>query len=195
MGTRKAAAVSPNGDCHGANIHSGLPEHRDLSGCGSVPADTHSLGPGPQCSCSKPGSRSFPGMPSHRVPAPRAAILPQEGTLQEDCLCQLWIQPGSPAPLHTPWELDLTSSYAASSSSCRLSAGPLPPTHSSNPGPRQPSLYIDSAHLTAAPPAPCHILPAGQTFRVSLLPILVLVAGPPSFCTQAWWLETCKTFV
>lgn len=92
---KKAAIVSPNGDSHGANIHSGLREHRDLSGFGSAPADTRSLESEPQCSCSKTVSCSFPGMSSRKAPAPHAAIFPQEGTLREDHPLAVFVSSGS----------------------------------------------------------------------------------------------------
>lgn len=166
--TRTGTVVSPNGDSRGANIHSGLLEHRDLSGCASGPADTHSLEPVPQCNCSTPVSCSFPGMSSRKAPAPHAAIFPQEGTLQEDhplAVCQLWIQPRSPAPLDMPWVLDLTSSFATSWLQ-------LPSTSYASPSDPLLKHWVQtvlilpttSAHLTSALPGPCHsqrVLPAG----------------------------------
>lgn len=166
--TRTVAVVSPNRDSRGANIHSGLRGHRDLSGCASGPADTHSLEPVPQCNCSTPVSCSFPGMSSRKAPAPHAAIFPQEGTLQEDhplAVCQLWIQPRSPAPLDMPWVLDLTSSFATSWLQ-------LPSTSYASPSDPLLKHWVQtvlilpttSAHLTSALPGPCHsqrVLPAG----------------------------------
>lgn len=154
---RKVTVVSPDGDSHGANIHSGLREHRDLCGCGSAPADTHSLEPAPPCSCSKPVSCSFRGMSSRKASAPQAAIFPQEGTLQEECICQLWLQPRPPAPLDMPWERHLTSPYAASWLQLPSIAVPLPLTHSSNTWPGSSHSITNSAHITSALPVPCHI--------------------------------------
>lgn len=185
--TRTGTVVSPNGDSRGANIHSGLLEHRDLSGCASGPADTHSLEPVPQCNCSKPVSCSFPGMSSRKAPAPHAAIFPQEGTLQEDqplAVCQLWIQPRSPAPLDTPWVLDLTSSFAASW--LQLPSTSYASPSDSNTGSRQSSLYhhFCPPHLCTSRTLP---QPKGaacwlETQRQS--PVYTYSGGSPTFTQQ-----------
>lgn len=182
---RKAAVLSPNGDSRGANIHSALREHRDLSGCGSVPADIRSLEPVPQYSCSKPVSCSFLGMSSRKAPLPHAAIFPQEGTLQEDHPFAVSVSSGSnldhPPQLHMPWVLDLTSSYAASWFQL-----PSVSYASSNTGPRQPSLYnqlcpphlCDSSTLSHLKGAACW----PETQRQP--PVFTCSGGWPTFIQQ-----------
>lgn len=189
--TRKAAGISPSGDSHGASIHSDLPGRRHLSGCGSAPADTHTLEPVPQCSYSKPLSCSFLGMPFRKGPAPlgpRAAIFPQEGTLREDHPPAVCVSSGSSLDLQPPQVVPyLSPSHAASWRHNHPSARPLPLTLS-NTGPDSSHPLTTPIHLTSVFPALCHILkvwPAPQKLRDSLLLLFALRAGPPSFSRQA----------
>lgn len=196
---RRAAGISPSGDSHGASIRSGLPGRRHLSGCGSVPADTHSLEPVPQCSCSQPVSCSFLGMSFHKGPAPLgpwAAIFPQEGTLQEDhppAVCvKLWIQPRSPqrVPYLPPsraasWHQQPSISHACPSGPLKHWPRQISRSNHSYP----PHLCISS---TLSHPK---VWPACQKLRGSLLLLFALRAGPPSFSSQAGCFGTCQAWV
>lgn len=114
------------------------------------------------------------------------------------CLCQLGIQPRSPALLDTPQRVPyLPPSHAASwhqqpSISHACPSDPLKhwPRQSSRSNHSYPPHLCISSTLSHP-----KVWPARQKLRGSLLLLFALRAGPPSFSSQAGCFGTCQAWV